>query len=207
MKIKKENKIYLDWGEFRNRIFRPLSYILTKIGLTPNSLSLLGVLFMLGFVLALKKNIYLSFVFFVLSIFADGVDGVLARYQKVSSDRGRFIDRVCDNTSLFLFVLGLIYFQILNPVIGFVFFYIITLSKIFRMIENSFHFKSDWLFKTVGGPLPTTLVAIAYFEFFLLVFLNLNYFNLTLIIFSIVLFFDSVLFFRKIIQRKKSKFC
>lgn len=203
MKTKKENKIYLDFKEFRDRVLNPIAYILTKIGLTPNFLSLFGVLFMLGFVLVIIKNIYLSLIFLILSILADGVDGVLARYQKVSSDRGRFIDRVCDNTSLFLFVLGLIYFQILNPVIGFVFFYIITLSKIFRMIENSFYFKSDWLFRTMGGPLPTTLVGIVYFEFLLYTVFNLDYFNLSFLIFSIILFFDSVVFFKKIIQRKK----
>lgn len=79
----------------------------------------------------------------LLAIFLDLLDGPLARFQKICSDKGKFIDMFCDILVFSLFVLGLIYADLLIGLVGSILIFALIFSKIFRVIYNIQFLKSD----------------------------------------------------------------
>lgn len=99
----------------RNRIFHHPAKVATKLGISASQISMLGVFFAIsaaalfpwkwGFCLALLLNLT-----------CDGIDGVVARYQKTDSDKGAILDAICDNTSLCAVAIGLWAYGVLPPI-------------------------------------------------------------------------------------------
>ena len=185
----------------RNFVFNPIARFFSFFGITSNMLSFFGVIMLIFFIFFIKKNILISLIFLLIGIIVDAVDGVLARYQKKSSDRGKFIDMVCDNLNFTLFVIGLVYAGLLNGLIGLICVYSMVLSKLFRIIVNSRFLESDWHFKAVAGFLPNLCAVTSYLSLPIIVFFRQNYFDLLLIVFSFILIIDSFIFYCKIIKK------
>ncbi len=93
----------------RDKILTPISRLATNYKLTPNMISIAGVISMIVFGMLIYWHVYVvSLLFLALSIFADLFDGSLARFQKKESDAGRKMDLLTDTISfdVFLFALG-----------------------------------------------------------------------------------------------------
>ncbi len=76
----------------------------------------------------------------ITAVLLDGLDGVLARYQHISSDRGKFFDVMADNFSSFLFALGLAVAHLVNPITIIAYVYFMLLGKAYKVFLNSFNF-------------------------------------------------------------------
>jgi len=196
-----QQKIYNKWSEIRGVALRPFAFIFTKLHLTASHITLTGVISMFLFILFTRINTGTSLLFLIVSILCDSLDGVLARYQKKHSDRGKFIDVVSDNFITFLFIFGLAYGEISNSIYMISYVYLMILSKSLRIFINSFRGKSDWCFKAVAGFLPNLINYLGYIIFLgVITFLPSYVFNHFFILSSVILFIDSAYYFSKIIK-------
>lgn len=196
-----EQKIYLKITRLRDLILAPLLKILSRLGITPNSLSYLGVIFVLLFALFIKNHIKWSLLFLLMAWLCDLLDGSLARYKKVDSDRGKFIDMFCDVLTFAMFIGGLIYGNLLPGLVGLMTVFFLIFSKIFRAIYNSQYFNSSWHFRAVAGFIPNLLVGLLYFFFIIYVLFKQDFLLISSVISSVILFIDMLFFYVKIIYK------
>jgi len=83
-------------------ILEPSASALSRMGLTPNNVSMLSLIFALmsgvSYYYSLDNRLYLvaALVFVILNSFTDAVDGVMARQKNIQSDRGDLLDHVID---------------------------------------------------------------------------------------------------------------
>lgn len=197
-----QKKFYEISTQKRDKILHPVSWLLTKLQLSPNAITLCGIISMLFFVYFLPQNSNLALIFVFLTIFLDMLDGALARFQKTSSDRGKFIDVSADalNFSLFLFGLGRAGF--INPSIITILIFSAIISRILRILYNSSDLPSDWLFRPVAGCLPNVVSFSCYFLFALEIFLDYAIITGQILFgFALILLIDSGRHFYKILQK------
>jgi CDP-diacylglycerol--glycerol-3-phosphate 3-phosphatidyltransferase len=90
------------WGA---RIIQPIARLLTRLGLTPNTVTVLG--FMLSAAVALvlaTGRLTLAGLLLIFTLAFDAVDGTMARTQGTTSRFGAFLDSTLDRwTELFLY--------------------------------------------------------------------------------------------------------
>jgi phosphatidylglycerophosphate synthase len=174
------DKLYHKSANFRDIFFRPLVVGLGALKITPNGLTFFGIAVMLLYVFLMHySNTRMAALCLISSVVLDSLDGVLARYLKMSSDRGKFLDVMADNFNSFLFVLGLATTHLVNPLIMIAYVYFMLLGKTYKVYLNSFNYQSDWLFRAVAG----------FFTNFI------NYFSYALFVFSILESIDLNSFF------------
>jgi len=203
MKLKEKYNLYYKTRKIRDIIFKPLMKIYVFFGITPDILSYLGIFMILGFVLTIKSNLSFAILFLLLCLFLDGNDGVLARYTKSNSDKGKFKDMVCDHITFNIFIIGLVYAGFLGGIYALIFIFALTLSKTFRIIYNGLHIKSNWYFITTAGSVPFAIVVISYIGFFIMIFSRFLYFNQLYTLFSIILFIDALYMYIKLVYKEK----
>ena len=184
---------------------RPLLKLLAVLNVTPNMVSFSGIIFALFFAILIKTNLTLALIFLIVSLLTDGIDGALARYQKKASDRGKFVDVFCSSIVVIIFLAGIVYAGLVSGLVAMIFAYLNLLSKVLASIKNSAYFKSDWKFKTFTGPLPNITVDLIVLLFFIFFLWSVNYLDLFLIIFSIILAIEIISDYNKIIKWEKKK--
>jgi len=198
-----QKTFYEKFSQKRDKILKPILFILTKLKVSPNAVTLAGILSMLSFTFYLKNNAKLALIFIFFSVFFDSLDGALARYQSKNTDKGKFIDVSADCLNFFIFLLGLILANISNTFTFMPLAFFMLLSRTLRIYLNHFDYQSDWLFHPVAGFLPN----LVSFTIYLLAILEiyLNYAILTsqlMFLFAIILIVDSIISFNKILQKK-----
>lgn len=91
----------------KDRALLPLVSVLAKVGVTPNQVTVAGLIISLvaaGF--AALGHLYAGIALFFLGACLDALDGSLARVTGNSTDRGRYLDSVCDRSSELAFIAG-----------------------------------------------------------------------------------------------------
>jgi CDP-diacylglycerol--glycerol-3-phosphate 3-phosphatidyltransferase len=90
------------WGA---RIIEPIARLLTRLGLTPNTVTVLGFLLSAAVALVLATGrLTLSGLLLIATLAFDAVDGTMARTQGTTSRFGAFLDSTLDRwTELFLY--------------------------------------------------------------------------------------------------------
>lgn len=181
-----DDRIYKTIAVRRSQFFKPVAIALSKLGISPNTVSYLGVLFMVGFVFELNRSLSSGAWLMVGMLLCDQIDGAIARYHHTDSDRGKFIDVLCDTTSFALFLVGLIRVGLIHATTGAVFMYVILLVRLLGVIRKNINRKSDWLFFAGAGPLTSTLTFVFFGLFFLKVFGVFDHLQATAEIFSAI---------------------
>ena len=125
-----------------------------------------------------------------MNIFADGIDGSLARFQKIDTGKGALTDIFADHFTLAVFALTLIYAGTLDPTItaSYLILYFIMVLEV--LILNIFEKNYNVIIRT-----KYTFYALIFAH----VFFNLNIvlINVCLATFSVyMLFFDFIAFLR-----------
>jgi phosphatidylglycerophosphate synthase len=202
-KFKTMISLYQVFAVIRDKIFLPPVKLFSFIGITANMLSYFSVVLMGLFIVFIRKHNSISLILLLTSLTIDLFDGVLARYQGTASDRGKFVDVICDNVNFSLFLIGLLHARLLTGMIGLILVYLMVMSKILRIIKNGLALKSDWHFKAIAGFLPNCVVGLSYLVFLIYVIKPHDYFDITFCFFSGVLFVDSLSFFVRIVYAKK----
>jgi phosphatidylglycerophosphate synthase len=197
------DSIYSKIGMIRDVMFHRLVIHLTHMKITPDHLTVMGVVMMIFYLFLIPYSTMAAMVCLIMAVTLDSLDGVLARHQKKSSDRGKFFDVMADNFSSFLFSLGLALCHLVNPLIMIAYVYFKLLGKVFKIYMNSFHYQSDWLFRAVAG-FSTNF--INYLGYMLFIFSFFYHFELDFpfLIMTIVLIFYSGWHFIRIINMRPS---
>lgn len=101
------------------RIFKgildPIGAFLNRIGLTPNAITLLGLIgTIVGAYIIAQGKMTIGGIVLLLSVLVDSLDGTMARLRGEPSDFGGFVDSVSDRYAEFITFAGLLYFFLLQ---------------------------------------------------------------------------------------------
>jgi len=109
---------WMEYGQrLRSRLLDPLLATLTRNRIVPDQVTLaslvLGLMFVPLWITGLHWRALLAI---FLHVFLDGLDGPLARYQKIDSQKGSFTDSFCDQVIVTAVTITLM--SAPNPMIG-----------------------------------------------------------------------------------------
>ncbi len=193
---RKEKKNYLKIRSVRDKVFYPLAFVLNKIGVSANAVSYFGVLILIGFVIYAKSNPALAFIFLILHIIIDGVDGVLARSFQKFNTQGELVDMICDHTGVFIVILALGWRGLIDATLGLLYVYSYTLLTVFSVVR--------YVLK-----IPIKLMVrskyLLYLLYIIWVFTEYNYMNKALILFSVLIIPAVLISFIKINNRLRRR--
>ncbi len=105
-------------------ILEPSASVLARMGLTPNKVSMLSLIFALlsgvSYYNSSDSRLYLAaaLVFIILNSFTDAVDGVMARQKNIQSDQGDLLDHVIDRYADTFIICGIFFAGYTNWMIG-----------------------------------------------------------------------------------------
>jgi len=92
--------------------------IFSKLRLSPNQLTFNSLVFILfAFWFLVTQNLILALTFFTIATFLDLVDGAVARFLKMETKKGAYLDTICDRYVEGIILLGLLFL----PLKGFLF--------------------------------------------------------------------------------------
>jgi Phosphatidylglycerophosphate synthase len=106
---KKERRTQKAFAVMRDKLFTPLVILLQKIGVTPNQVTLLGVVFLVLACLVPPDWYKVAIVFVVLNVTCDGIDGPLARRKGLAHPGGSLVDIVADQLGVVFLPAAAIY--------------------------------------------------------------------------------------------------
>lgn len=99
---------------FKN-ILDPIGTFLNRTGLTPNAITLLGLVgTTVGAYIIAQGKMTTGGIVLLLSVLVDALDGTMARLRGESSDFGAFVDSVSDRYAEFITFGGLLYYFLLQ---------------------------------------------------------------------------------------------
>src|SRR5579864_9674283 len=102
-----EERLLGPWQRIRQFFLTPIAALLLRLGIGPDMLSYVSVAFGVGFCLLAPFWFTLAFWLLVASVICDGLDGVVARLEKVNTPRGSFTDMFCDMAVVAFSVAGM----------------------------------------------------------------------------------------------------
>ncbi len=155
-------------------IFNPVCVILSDFGLTPNLVSnFRGVLGVAGLILYSVGYQWFGVAMFVLSLLLDSVDGAIARYKKVTSHRGTFVDKVADYSIYCASILSMVYMEYVGGFAGAYHIAIVFAAILMKIIVDNEGRKSDWII----DPTPNLVwfMIIWYASLFLFFFFGVDF--------------------------------
>jgi len=149
--------------KLRDKISAPLCRFFTKYGFKPNTLSYLGLLTTVPFVYFFGFHPGIAFIFILINVLFDSIDGPLARFQHRLSVKGAIIDVVCDYLSFFIIFLTFLYYGLLSPFWGAVYLlnYVVMLALVifcramkitfFPVLRSKYYIYSVFLIWLITG--------------------------------------------------------
>ncbi|MBI2672090.1 CDP-alcohol phosphatidyltransferase family protein [Candidatus Woesearchaeota archaeon] len=175
--IKNERKI-------RDRLFKPILKILTRLGLTATKVSNFKLVIFFPFLFLVKSNLKLAFSFVLLSYLSDIFDGPLARYQKKQSDRGKFLDIFGDFSVYLLIILNLFFLNVMNNNLLVYHLFIFPLVMILATLKKQENEKTDWIIKPAPELGQFNMLFLLFL--FLYIYFGVNYLNLVLLLINML---------------------
>lgn len=174
----KEKKSIIRFKDIRTKIFLPVSKVLMKLGFNANLVSYIGFLLLIGFIYYVTSKQMVASIFLLFHILIDAFDGPLARLMKQDGDSGAFTDIICDHTGMIVVMITLIYANLVNPIIASIYIYIYTIMIIFVIVRNKMNIPAKIIIRTKY---------YVYILYGVLAFWHVNYLNIALIIFNILM--------------------
>ena len=171
-----ENRDRVDFFNKRFQIireiaFRPILKILTHLNVTSNSITNLRFLGAVLFYIFFQENPIGSTFLLLIVLVLDTLDGAIARFQGVASDRGKFLDVFIDHVVYSLVVLVIFNTEKNLQPIAYHLFIIPVVYLLATIKKEEFH-KSDWLIKVY--PRLSYLKALVIASFFLNIFIKID---------------------------------
>jgi archaetidylinositol phosphate synthase len=140
-----EERVLGPWQKIRQYTLAPVAVLLSRLGISPNTLSYASVAFAIGFFFLAPFNFALAFWLLAASILCDGLDGVEARLTRTNTPRGSFTDMFCDQAVVAFSVAGMVWRGSINPVLAILFVYLYTSLVIFLMLHRMLQVSSHWI--------------------------------------------------------------
>lgn len=188
--------------ELRAKYLETIIKTFDKLGFTANSLSFMRAICGAIFFFLVKFNFVIAFIILIVGGFIDFFDGALARYQKNDSDRGKFIDMLCDNLLFLFFVLGLIKIEFISSLNLAYFIFILPALYLIIVANKNEFLKNDWVILPYAR---ITYYKIIFEINFLLVIIfgvSRDFLNFTIIILNIIMSAHFSFHFYKFLTKK-----
>jgi phosphatidylglycerophosphate synthase len=187
----KDEKAFVQLRKFKDRFYSPFTKFCIDRRISPASVSYLGLLMVIPFVVVFYFNPWIALIFLLLNLFLDGLDGAIARKRLIQSIKGAIIDVTCDYAGFFAVFLTFLYFGLMNHFWGafyainyvaLLFLIIIARSlrvKIFSIIWRSKYF--------------------IYLVYLIWLITGINYFDPVLVFFSIYMVITNYFLIKRIV--------
>jgi phosphatidylglycerophosphate synthase len=147
--------------KYRTQKFTRILKVLDSLGLTPNMLSFSTIFFILLLVLTIKNYPGIALFMLWFAMLIDGLDGSLARYKKMASDKGKFTDMMCDSINFTLVMVGFVIAGLVNPILAIIYVYFMLLLKVFIIVKRQLTQESDWLVHPMAGFFPNIPIILS----------------------------------------------
>lgn len=170
-----EERVLGPWQRIRQYTLAPIAMILSRLGISPNTLSYASVAFAIGFFFLAPFNFTLAFWLLIASIICDGLDGVEARLTGTNTPRGSFTDMFCDQAVVAFSVAGMVWQGSINAVLAILFVYVYTSLVIFLMLHRMLQVSSHWIVRPSRMLLFAAIALDFFFKIDLLNFLLATY--------------------------------
>jgi phosphatidylglycerophosphate synthase len=198
-----EKTLALKSRKLRSKISNPFIKLLAKTGVTPNMLSYSGVILMVGYIIMIVSDPWTAFALLLFALFIDGfLDGALARYLGTDSDKGKFVDQVCDITVFVIFILGVARLGLVNILMAILFVYVVSISKLFVVIKKNIGQKTDWVIHPFVGVFSNLPLYLSYLLFTIWLIYGINYMNQAIIVFTAGLIIKAIFDLHIIVSKK-----
>ena len=181
---------------WRDKLFCPLSRILVKFGVTPNQISIFGLLVLIGFIYYIDTNLKLSMMFLIIHLLLDGLDGAVARLIKNDCTAGEIMDTFVDYTGMFIIIWTLGLYSYLDPNLGLLYVFLYLMMVGLMIVRYLLKIKPKFVVRSKY---------ILYALFAWLVFTGQNYLNDALFIFSILMTPAVIISLAKVNSRLKTE--
>ena len=122
---------------FRDRLLRLVAKALTFFRITPSMVTFTSFASILFFAYFCLSKPWLALLLLVLHVVLDGVDGVLARATGKVGPAGALLDMLNDHTGFVVVIISLVFYALLDPVLGLVYLYLYTLLVFFLIYRNA----------------------------------------------------------------------
>lgn len=163
----------------RHRLLLPVFPWLSKAGLTANRITLLRALAGPAFIFLFPRYPRGAVTMMVVAGLLDWLDGGLARYQKNTSDRGKFWDVLVDHTNYVLPVYALLRSQLFDlDVVGY-HLVVVPVVYLLSVLKESEELPTDWIIHPYYS--LVYVKPVASLAFLLYVFAGIAYVNETLL--------------------------
>lgn len=197
--LQREQSWYTRSQSAKDAVLQPIVKGLAWVRLQPSSLSYAGVVLMALFALVVSYSPITALCLLLVGLSLDLFDGALARATHHALDRGKFIDIACDTTAFIIFVVGVVTAGLVPSLWGIVVVAAMIGSVTLRMVINQTYFNTEWRFKPVAGLFPALLRTLSYFFYLPWAIFGLNVLAPGLMVFALLLSFDTVRFYRKLL--------
>jgi archaetidylinositol phosphate synthase len=191
-----EQTLYKRVRRWRDSFFSPLALFFKKINVSANHLSYFGIFILSGFIYFVLSAPKLASLFLIIHVLIDGIDGVLARMLKQDDTEGDLVDTVCDHTGVFIVVLTLGFFGLLNPNLGLLYIYFYTVWLFFIIVRYWLKIPVRFVVRSKG---------LVYTLYIVWAFTGFNYLDIALAVFSILIIPLTITSFVKIKKELKGK--
>lgn len=132
----------------RDKLLRVFLKPLMWLHISPNMLTLISFISLGGFFYFFINNPLFSIIFLFTHVLLDGVDGSLARATGKSSRAGSFLDMLNDHTGMVIVVATVMYYSMLNSLLGLTYVYTYSLLVVFSLYQNSLGVPSNIVFRS-----------------------------------------------------------
>ena len=147
--------VYSDWeGPFLRRwharrvgLLAPLLNCFTRIGITPNSISVLSGIFGLAFLPLITINYAAAVYALILHMLLDSLDGPLATYTKTASNKGMLVDFTCDLIGIVATTIGLTLTGYITPFLSLLYLSLYIAISFTGVMQSILNIKQSWSFR------------------------------------------------------------
>lgn len=92
------------------KIENKVGEIFSELRLSPNQLTFNSIIFAIfSFLFLVNKNLIWALIFFTLTAFFDFIDGAVARFLKMETKKGAYLDTICDRYVEGIILLGFLF--------------------------------------------------------------------------------------------------
>jgi phosphatidylglycerophosphate synthase len=132
----KDRWIHSWLAEKRTRLISVVVPPLNRLGLVPDTISYVGISFLVGVVLYFVRQPIIAVLFLAGHVICDGVDGAYARHTGRPSQSGAFTDLVCDQLGMVVVAMMAILHHMVPPLLGTVYIALYLIVVVFGVLIN-----------------------------------------------------------------------
>ncbi|EKD76291.1 MAG: hypothetical protein ACD_43C00163G0002 [uncultured bacterium] len=132
----KERAAHTKWRKQRTTFFSGILKILSRLGVSANSLSVVGILAVLLFPFLVSRHPYWAIFVVICHLFFDALDGPMARFQNKLNKFGSLLDIIADHTAMVMVVVGLLVLKLVNPIEAVIYVYVYIILIVLIIVRN-----------------------------------------------------------------------